>query len=53
MGSAIIKVVLVCSIETSCSLILSLTARYFMSICLVMLPLLLFLEKKIVAKLSQ
>jgi len=32
MGSAIINSVLVCSIDTSCLLIISLTLRYFMSI---------------------
>jgi hypothetical protein len=53
MGSATIDSVLICSMKTSCLLMLSLTLRYLMSMCLLLLPLLLFLEKKTAAELSQ
>ena len=53
IGSAIINSVFTCLINTSCLLILSLTRRYLMSICLLLLPFLLFLEKNMAVQLSQ
>ena len=52
-GSAIINLVLTCSITTIFSLTRSLKAKYLMSMCLFQLLLLLFLAIKIAAELSQ
>lgn len=51
--SAIIKFVLICFIDTLCFWISSFTTKYFNIICLTLLEYLSFLEKNIVAKLSQ
>ena len=53
MGSAIISSMRICSMNTSFISMFSLTRRYLMLICLLLLPLLLFLEKKMAARLSQ
>ncbi|KAM7491980.1 hypothetical protein LguiA_034901 [Lonicera macranthoides] len=52
-GSAIINSVFTCSITTFSSLTRSLMAKYLMSICLLRLPLLLFLAINTAAELSQ
>ena len=52
-GSVIINLVLMCSITTFFSLTRSLMARFLMSMCLLQLPLLLFLAIKTPAELSQ
>jgi hypothetical protein len=52
-GSTIISSVLTCSMTTFFSLTRSLMAKYLMSMCLLQLPLLLFLAIKTAAELSQ
>jgi len=52
-GSVIINSVLICSMTTFLSFTLSLMAKYLMSMCLLRLPLLLFLAIKTAVELSQ
>ena len=53
MGSATISSVPICSMMILLSLTFSRTTKYFISMCLLRLPLLLFLAKNTAAALSQ